>query len=560
MKTGLDDYLCHPEANLNVLLARAGKAEKPPEDNRAPRSFAKARILDPWVPFPTDSLPDPLAEFVRQGAAALGCDESFLALPALAGCASLIGNTRTVELKPSWREPCVIWAGTIGDSGTLKSPAHYQAVSHLFAIQRKLHKDFKAKLAAWRNGDKETEKPPQEKVICGDITVEKLANVLEDNPRGLLVSRDELSGWIGSFTRYKARGVGSDLPNWLEMHRAGAIVVDRKTGDRPSLFVPRAAVSVCGGIQPGILMRSLTSEFFDAGLAARLLLAYPPRQPKRWSDAKIDWEVIEDYHGTLDDLRELPFGKDGNGENIPCAVILSPDAKKVWVEFYNSFAREQAESEGEVAAALSKIEGYAARLALLHHVVGRVYLDAEDRLPIQPCSVEAGVTLARWFAREARRIYQIFTETSAERDSRKLIEFIRARGGSITVRQLQRSNSRKYPTAEQADVALCDLVLHYGSWSRVPTGPEGGQHAKTFTLHPTPDTTDTTDADHEGDGEPSTDTTPPTGQKANNDMGSVGSVMRRAQHEEHTNGFADPEPVGGSVGNRVECGDAWEEL
>jgi hypothetical protein len=91
------------------------------------------------------------------------------------------------------------------------------------------------------------------RVICSDITIEKLAEILEDNPAGTLVARDELAGWFHSFTRYKGKAGGTDLPNWLEMYRAGTIVVDRKTGERRTLIVPHAAVSVTGSIQPGVL-------------------------------------------------------------------------------------------------------------------------------------------------------------------------------------------------------------------------------------------------------------------------------------------------------------------
>src|SRR5262249_2111800 len=38
----------------------------------------KARRLAPYRPFPVDALPAPLAEYVRQGALALGCDPAFL--------------------------------------------------------------------------------------------------------------------------------------------------------------------------------------------------------------------------------------------------------------------------------------------------------------------------------------------------------------------------------------------------------------------------------------------------------------------------------------------------
>ncbi len=193
----------------------------------------------------------------------------------------MIGNARTIRIKRDWFEPCVVWTGIVGDSGTLKTPAVSAAVAPVYRLQRSLlqkHKDdlgdYEREKASFeerkkaKSADKEfTEQPPEKptpaRVVTGDITIECLAGLLADNPKGLLVCRDELGGWLASFSRYKSKAGGSDLPNWLELSRAGTIQVDRKTGDRPSLFVAHAAVSICGGIQPGALARAMTPEFMS---------------------------------------------------------------------------------------------------------------------------------------------------------------------------------------------------------------------------------------------------------------------------------------------------------
>src|SRR5262249_1143219 len=140
-----------------------------------------------------------------------------------------------------------------------------------------------------------------------------------------LVARDELTGWLGSFTRYKGKAGGTDLPNWLEMHRAGPGLVDRKTGDRPTLFVQRAAGAGTGGVQPGILARALTPEFLDAGLAARLLIAMPPKRNKRWSEVEVPLEVEAAYERLLGDLLQLDFATDDEGGLSPQRLALSPE-------------------------------------------------------------------------------------------------------------------------------------------------------------------------------------------------------------------------------------------
>src|SRR5215510_11366595 len=132
--------------------------------------------------------------------------------------------------------------------------------------------------------------PPQaERFIVSDTTVEALAPILLVNPRGLLLARDELAGWFGSFDRYAGRGkAGADSANWLSMFNAESIIVDRKTGIPRTIHVPDAAVCVTGGIQSAILKRALTIEHRESGLAARLLLACPPRKAKLWTEADID--------------------------------------------------------------------------------------------------------------------------------------------------------------------------------------------------------------------------------------------------------------------------------
>jgi hypothetical protein len=533
-----------------------------------------------------EALPVGLQGYVRQTALALGCDAAFVALPVLAVAASVIGNTRTIRLKRGWEEPAVVWAAVVGDSGTLKSPAWLKAMAHLFRLQKQLLKEHKATMAKYQeklqqykdrkreakeggtDPDEPPEKPVLQRIVCSDTTIEKLAEILEDNPRGILVARDELAGWLGSFTRYKGKQGGSDLPNWLEMFRAGTIIVDRKTGERRTLYVPRATVSVAGGIQPGVLVRALTPEFLDAGLAARLLLAMPLKLPKRWSDAEVSAEAEQMYHDTLDRLLKLELGRDRHsGEKGPHVLHLSREAKAVWIAFYNEWALEQAAAEGELAAALSKLEAYAARFALIHHVVTHVALESDDKRDIGPRSIEAGITLARWFARETRRIYAMLAETEAQRDTRRLVEFIQARGGRVTAKDLQRSNSRKYHTATVAELALDSLVSDgLAEWQERPPSAKGGRPTRDCVLVPAtaPDETDeTSPATSKPPPRPSDETsyeTPLATQNPNVSGGFVGFVNSRKERESQESRPEDSGEVSSDAGEVSSDGhgDAYE--
>lgn len=110
-------------------------------------------------------------------------------------------------------------------------------------------------------------------------------------------------------------------------------------------------------------------EHFDNGLAARLLFAMPPRRPKRWSEDELPWETEATLETLVSRLLALDMPEDENAQPQPRDIFLSPDGKRAWIDFFNAHADEQAELAGDLAAAWSKLEGYAARFALLVHLI-----------------------------------------------------------------------------------------------------------------------------------------------------------------------------------------------
>ena len=89
-----------------------------------------------WVPFPTEALPQPLREFVEQGSSAIGCDQTYLALPCLSILASVIGTSRCLESKPNWKVNPILWTMIVGESGSGKSPAFAMCLEPIEKQQR----------------------------------------------------------------------------------------------------------------------------------------------------------------------------------------------------------------------------------------------------------------------------------------------------------------------------------------------------------------------------------------------------------------------------------------
>ncbi|MBM3982084.1 MAG: DUF3987 domain-containing protein, partial [Planctomycetes bacterium] len=154
-------------------------------------------------PFPVNVLPEPIRGFVADGAKAIGCDPSYLALPLLVALAAAIGNTRRLLLKPGWSVPPILWGAIVGDSGTAKTPAFKLVMRPARERQRRaldrhaeVMKEYEANLArwekdfaAWKRAKGAADDPPAKpdvpdavRYIVSDTTVEALAPIMMANP------------------------------------------------------------------------------------------------------------------------------------------------------------------------------------------------------------------------------------------------------------------------------------------------------------------------------------------------------------------------------------------
>jgi len=449
-----------------------------------------------FQPFPLNALPEPVRSFAAAGAAAIGCDASMIVLPLLSALASAIGNTRRIELKRGWTAPAIIWTVIVGESGTAKSPALRLVMRSIHNRQRRAMKEhatameqyevdlafYEKALAEWKRDKKSGQLPPvkplqpeAERCVVVDTTVEALAPLLLANSRGLFLARDELAGWFGSFDRYNSGNGGSDESHWLSMYNAESMTIDRKTGRPRTIVVPSASISITGGIQPGILHRALGDKHRESGLASRLLLTCPPRKPKRWTESDIDPQAEADLATLLDRLYELRPAIDNQGEPCPLVVTLTPKAKAVWISFFKDHATEQSALSGDLAAAFSKLEETAARLALIIHCTRSAANDPTLQCDskVDAVSMLSGIAMTEWFKNEVRRVYELLSESGEETQLRQLLDWIERHGGSVTVRDLQRG-PRQYREKSDAETALNELVkAGLGRWETDDSGGKG---------------------------------------------------------------------------------------
>ncbi|MBN9518545.1 DUF3987 domain-containing protein [bacterium] len=577
-----------PQGTAEKVFPAAQLRPWPPRP--APGSAAAPAPPRPYAPFPVAALPPPLVPFVTAVAAAVPCDPAAVALPALVTCGIAAGAARQLAIKHSWVEPPVLWGGLVARSGSVKSPPVEHAVAPLVKIDLDLRRAGAAAARAHREaeqahkdavreqkkqrgkksrenpppdddsppGDGPGEPPPKPRCVAQDITVESLAVILADNPKGVLVYRDELASWFAGLTRYSRADATAD---WLHLFHARPLTVDRKTGDKLTIAVPHAAAALVGTIQPAVLARAFTSEFRASGGAARLLLVMPPPRKKVWTDADLPPPVAAAYDGVVRALRALEPAVGADGRPCPAPVRFTPAARRRWGAFVDEWGGvtfDAGEESDDLAAAFAKIEAYAARLALVHHLVVRAAPGGED-LPdaVGVDSLEAGIALAKWFAAEAERVYAALVEDETAGRLRALADRVRGMGGRVTVRDLQYSNSRKYPTAAAAEAALRELVVAgWGAWEETPP-PGGGHPRRELVLAATHDTSDTRPPAAADAAPETSDTRPTAGGETEEIFGDFGRVSEVSGVAAAPPAPAESEPpppaAGSSVGRPRKC-------
>lgn len=482
-------------------LPRDPRADATPLDSHldATAGVAEASGDTAYQPFPVTTLPAPVAAFVQEASRAIGCDEAFIALPLLSALAASVGNTHRVRLKNSWSEPAILWTAIIGESGSHKSPAFESAMQPLrdwqarafseYRREKKTYDDALSHQATGGGGGRRGSvsshtpgAPVAKRLLCSDTTVEALAGILRHAPRGVILCRDELSGWVASFDQYRSGSRGSDASHWLEMHRGGHLLVDRKSLEEP-IAVSMASVSIAGGIQPGVLKQALGKSHLENGLAARFLMAMPPRRAIVWKDADMNDGTKAAINALFDQLLGLQLELDENQSPVPTELVLTNTAQARWVEFYNRHSRRRDHLSGELAAAFSKLEAYAARLALLFHLVEQASGAGESDpfVGINDEVVDRAVQLVDWFAGETTRIYAVLGLAATADGYNELLGIVQGRGGAITPRKLQHA-ARRYRrdgTAMQRDLDAL-VASGRGRWEEQRSESGRGRPSRVF--------------------------------------------------------------------------------
>jgi len=375
-------------------------------------------------PFPLIVLPDESEPFIEGIATRLQCPPDYVAGSFEILLSTIVGNRCCIKpkRKDDWLVVPNLWGAIVGRPSSFKTPAmnsglvnplsnletkareEFKVETEKFEItllkaeakKKALKKDLESKaktsdemdkvINAWEASKENEDVPSLKRYKTNDPTVEMMGILLEQNPTGMLLVRDEL---MALFSSWDKPGREGDRSFYLESWPGdGSIVTDRV--GRGTLFVDNLCISLFGGIQPGklkaYLIGSMTGIQND-GLMQRLqILLFPePIKDFKWIDEYADKAQKKRINKILEELAEIDFKEwgavKGEFDKFPY-FTFTDEAQEVFKDWYVKTIKETKEDNGNemLQEHLAKYASLMPTLALLDHLFD-IAIKSLDGLP-----------------------------------------------------------------------------------------------------------------------------------------------------------------------------------
>ena len=344
-----------------------------------------------------DVLPPSLRLFIEEADATLGIPKDYLSASILFAASTAIGKTYLLEIKKGSIHAGNIYLILKGNPNSNKSAALELALQPIQAKDEQTYKEFQLEMASY-NEKEDGQKPVWPKILVSDITPEALASKHMDNPRGLGIYRDEISGWFKSFNRYSN---GAEQEFFLQIWSGKPLDIIRKMG--PPIYIPRPFISVAGTIQPSIIEEVTKDNRATNGFFDRLLFTWPDGLEKPlWQDKEMPESLLSQYAQGINRLLDLPFDEERKSN------YMRPErhAKALFFEFFNDRNKPLCDNaDNELLQGLhGKFDLHTLRLALLLQALWYAFEDKSlDKL--QLATVERAIELAEYFRAQSLKVF-----------------------------------------------------------------------------------------------------------------------------------------------------------
>ncbi len=476
--------------------------------------------LLPVKSFPLKVVPEPFKDWISDTSYRMQCPPDYIAVASMVEASSLIGTRCGIKPKEhddGWIITPNLWGGIVGRPSMLKTPALAEALKPLDRLEEKAREKFaddgksyrvdlleyevqqdnlKSELKKAISGKSKRsteeikiellhlEKPetqPMKRYRSNDATIEKLSELLNENPTGLLLFRDELVGLLASWEK---QGHESDRAFFLEAWNGNNSFITDRIG-RGTIDTKHLCLSLLGGIQPAKLTTLLyqMEGLQNDGLIQRLQLLVYPDEPTNWCLVdKAPNKVARDCAcSAIERLSSFDF-KNVNtvsavskGSDKKVYLNFAPDAQQVFNDWLTKLEGKlrRIDNAPIIQEHLGKHRSLMPSLALIIHLI-----ECMDSNKITSVTKQAALRAVEWcdyLESHARRCYGMVLGISlqaADSLTKKLKHGKLSDG--FTARDVQRKNWQFLTTIDLVTSACNELTE--ANWLRKIITPPAFQH------------------------------------------------------------------------------------
>ena len=364
--------------------------------------------------FPLEIFPKAIRDIIEALEEYENYNVDFTAASFLTVFAAAMGNAWSVRFMTGWVSRPIIYMVLVGSPSCGKTPPLQQAVAPLLKLDGEYDMIYCKEMETYRRWERmsakqrekhslpEEMKMPQRKChVVVDSTVEALIGALRDNPRGVLIYKDEIDSLLSNFNRYN----GSDEGYFLSLFSGTPFKYSRKSNNE-HIFLANPYCSIIGTTQPGRLGEQFGGKRMMNGFSSRFLKVYPEidKMPS-WNDTAMPDGVLEEWERIIRKVVAATPSTDQEGKATSIELLFTQEAKLrviQWKDEVNNKVYAETDSDA-VRALCGKLETYLVRFCLviqiMHCICGESGMDK-----IEPGTAELAIRLTEYFRNMESRI------------------------------------------------------------------------------------------------------------------------------------------------------------
>lgn len=364
--------------------------------------------------FPLEIFPKAIRDIIEALEEYENYNVDFTSASFLTVFAAAMGNTWSVRFMTGWVSRPIIYVVLVGSPSCGKTPPLQQAVAPLLKLDGEYDMIYCKEMETYRRWERmsaklrekhslpEEMKMPQRKChVVVDSTVEALIGALRDNPRGVLIYKDEIDSLLSNFNRYNS----SDEGYFLSLFSGTPFKYSRKSNNE-HIFLANPYCSIIGTTQPGRLGEQFGGKRIMNGFSSRFLKVYPEidKMPS-WNDTAMPDSVLEEWERIIRKVVAATPSTDQEGKATSIELLFSQESKLriiQWKDEVNNKVYAETDSDA-VRALCGKLETYLVRFCLviqiMHCICGESGMDK-----IEPGTAELAIRLTEYFRNMESRI------------------------------------------------------------------------------------------------------------------------------------------------------------